>query len=1312
MKKITTLFFGLCSLCIFSQNIILNFDGKDKDDNNIQLNKVEIVNLNSGKTITLTNDFTINLSTVLSTGEIDFISQKQGILNVYPNPTQGSSVIELFSEGTQESKLIVYNLLGQEVTSLTKKLNYGINQFRFSPNKSGTYLLKFLDNGNTYNSKIIVSESSFNKNKLEYISSSKNKNETKLQGKNDNFFNLGDDLKYTGFFGDLKKVIYDSPKVSKTTTFKFTEKYYRFETYLVEESAPNFVDIMFSVTDSLYKGIDYLTNEDFEVFEDNAKVSATETFRYVKKLNQIPNKQKTVIMIDNSASIRRSLDQIKVAAINLVNKLVDKQEIAIYSFSDNPILLQDFTNNKTDLENAINAITLGFPSTNLYGSLVTALDSYENTYTLDLIEEGYLIALTDGDDTQGSSTLQQVISARGNKRVFMIGLGSDLTTQPLEDIGSTGGFFTINTVDDLDDIFNEIYLDVLKFSNSFYWLNYMSPKRNGQRSLTVQAKENTNIQSDKELTGTFSAEDFESVTFGVYANIAKDSLYGVDWVVFPPNKNEIDLTAYTYWADRVPEYDWNIETQDFTTLEVDPENDRKAAVKINQSNIGSSILTLRDTANEYTKDILVYQGNSFPEVVTIDAEEITNNSVKLLGEAIPANDLNPIISNKGFLVNNGWQLIDKEGPGRYNLILNDLRANTSYNYKAMIIQNPGGTRFAEEKEFTTLPGLPTLTNTSDFDFQSGKKKRTSALIMATLVNDGGENITEKGFVYSLSENPTIDNATKVINSENLNQYNQFESNLENLTPNVDYYVRGYATNSYGTSYSYDLKFRTAPERVPYFNYPNILSKTSSSANIESEILYDGGTTISQSGVVYGLAPNPTINVFDFTTDGNIDGKYTSVIKDLLPNKKYYARSYATNNSGTGYSNQREFTTEVGLAQINTLDIIFLETNLRNWASVKTGIDIKSLGGETTPIKAGVIWSTNPNPTIDLSTKQEINTDKISEFTFIFQQNQFNVGTKYYLRAYAENAAGVSYGNEIEFVAQVKPIIETLNVSDISNTSAKISGDLKDNGGFISEKGFIWGLENNLDVQNGNKIDLGIDIGIYETVLSSLDNYDVGTKFFFRAYASNDAGISYGEEKRFNTPGMKDIDGNIYETVVIGNQEWLKSNLNVSHYKNGDEIAHIQDQDEWKITRSGAWCYYENNTENGTTYGKLYNWYAVTDPRGIAPEGWKVPEIIDFYTLITQIGGADKGGVLKEEGTDTWNAPNTEATNSSGFSARGAGFRWYNDFQEEKKNARFWSQTKYVSQYNHFILLTNQSGFVEQKSNGDSIYGFSVRLLRE
>ena len=80
-----------------------------------------------------------------------------------------------------------------------------------------------------------------------------------------------------------------------------------------------------------------------------------------------------------------------------------------------------------------------------------------------------------------------------------------------------------------------------------------------------------------------------------------------------------------------------------------------------------------------------------------------------------------------------------------------------------------------------------------------------------------------------------------------------------------------------------------------------------------------------------------------------------------------------------------------------------------------------------------------------------------------------------------------------------------------------------------------------------------------------------------------------------------------ETVTIGKQTWMKKNLDVSRYRNGDVIPEVADLSTWVNLTTGAWCYYENKSDNGTTYGKLYNWYAVNDPRGLAPAGWHIQQ---------------------------------------------------------------------------------------------------------
>ena len=110
-----------------------------------------------------------------------------------------------------------------------------------------------------------------------------------------------------------------------------------------------------------------------------------------------------------------------------------------------------------------------------------------------------------------------------------------------------------------------------------------------------------------------------------------------------------------------------------------------------------------------------------------------------------------------------------------------------------------------------------------------------------------------------------------------------------------------------------------------------------------------------------------------------------------------------------------------------------------------------------------------------------------------------------------------------------------------------------------------------------------------------------------------------------TVDVVDIDGNTYQTVDICDQTWMKSNLNVSKYRNGDDIPQVTDATQWANLTTGAWCYFQNNTTNGTIYGKLYNWYAVNDPRGLAPNGWHIPSKDEWAVLRNCLGGENLAG---------------------------------------------------------------------------------------
>jgi len=195
--------------------------------------------------------------------------------------------------------------------------------------------------------------------------------------------------------------------------------------------------------------------------------------------------------------------------------------------------------------------------------------------------------------------------------------------------------------------------------------------------------------------------------------------------------------------------------------------------------------------------------------------------------------------------------------------------------------------------------------------------------------------------------------------------------------------------------------------------------------------------------------------------------------------------------------------------------------------------------------------------------------------------------------------------------------------------------------------------------------------------------------------------------------ITDIDGNSYPTIVTNcsNQVWMQKNLNVSHYRNGDLIPQVTDPTAWGNLTTGAWCYYNNDAANGIVYGKLYNWYAVNDSRGLAPVGYHIPTKAEWTIFINCLEGEFvAGGKMKETGISHWNDPNTAATNESGFTGLPGSSRDIAIFGNIGTYAKFWSSSEQNSSEasGYFMNYGTSACFsiYENKKNG-----FSVRCIK-
>ena len=335
---------------------------------------------------------------------------------------------------------------------------------------------------------------------------------------------------------------------------------------------------------------------------------------------------------------------------------------------------------------------------------------------------------------------------------------------------------------------------------------------------------------------------------------------------------------------------------------------------------------------------------------------------------------------------------------------------------------------------------------------------------------------------------------------------------------------------------------------------------------------------------------------------------------------------------------------------------------------------------------------------------------------IFIDTGLTPGTTYVYRVYSNNAVGnsLSYSNELTLTTNTQiglPILSTIMPSFITSDFAFGGGNIESDGGApITEKGIVWSTNQNPTINLSTKATNGTGSNTFNAEMTNLNS---NTIYFVRAFATNSVGTAYGNEFSFTTLSttVTDIDGNAYSLVTICSQIWTKTNLNVSHYRNGDVIPQVTDATQWAALTTGAWCYYNNDPANSAIYGKLYNWYAVNDTRGLAPVGFHIPTDTEWTALTTCLGGETvAGGKMKETGTSHWISPNTNATNSSVFTGIPGGMST-TDMANKGYNGYWWSSTELGLNVSWGRFLSNNSETIS-RIDGNKPFGFSVRCIKD
>jgi uncharacterized protein (TIGR02145 family) len=292
-----------------------------------------------------------------------------------------------------------------------------------------------------------------------------------------------------------------------------------------------------------------------------------------------------------------------------------------------------------------------------------------------------------------------------------------------------------------------------------------------------------------------------------------------------------------------------------------------------------------------------------------------------------------------------------------------------------------------------------------------------------------------------------------------------------------------------------------------------------------------------------------------------------------------------------------------------------------------------------------------------------------------------------------------------------PELSTKPFTTITSTSVITGGSVTSDGGSsILARGVCWGENIDPTISDSYTSD-GKGSGSYFSTIMGLAS---GTAYYIRAYATNIEGTSYGNEFTFVTP-LTDIDGNVYNTTIMGDQVWMTQNLKTTRFYDNSKIPLIADNSTWAALSTPGYCWYANDEyANRPIFGALYNWFAVNTDK-LCPFGWHIPSEKEWVTLTYYLGGDSiASGKLKEVGADHWSSPNAGASNDFGFTALPGGYRTglaAGSFRTKKYYGWWWSATETDETGARARLMTYDVSEIAA-GTGLKNNGYSVRCVKD
>lgn len=577
----------------------------------------------------------------------------------------------------------------------------------------------------------------------------------------------------------------------------------------------------------------------------------------------------------------------------------------------------------------------------------------------------------------------------------------------------------------------------------------------------------------------------------------------------------------------------------------------------NSSEYWSSTIPENSTSNRYYLDFFNGQRGSLkgtydmyaravrkdvaPTVSVLDVSDISETSVTFNGR-IDNNDAVKC-SERGFVYSTEHlptvadtkvQSFTPQSSAEYSAEVCDLSFGSAYYIRAYAVANRTDTVYSDELTFRYDSQLPVVSTQPVTDIDT-----TTAVLHGSIESKGIPAYTERGFVYStIFKNPTIESDEKVV--VNGTDIGDFSANLSGLEKDVTYYVRAYATNSEGTAYGEAVSFEVV-RQLPVVTTLPVTDIGATTAVLHGTIESEGIPAYTERGFVYSTVFDPTIESGEkVIVNGTSVGDFSANLSGLEKDVTYYVRAYATNSDGTAYGEAVSFKVAWQLPKVTTLPVSDIGEST---AVLHGAVETEGVPAYT---ERGFVYSTVfTNPAIESDEKIVVSGTGIGEFSANLSGLEKDV--TYYVRAYAINGEGVSYGDVVSFeVVRQLPVVTTLPVTDIDATTAVLHGTVVSEGiPKYTERGFVYSTTfTNPTIETDSKVVAnGNKVGKFEYSLMELTT---GVEYFVRAYAINSDGTAYGETVSFRPehPDYVILEdaGLMVQKKDLGNVPWEDANI--------------------------------------------------------------------------------------------------------------------------------------------------------------------------